>query len=60
MIVKVDYKKFQETLKKHYPDCNYAEAEAAEAFHNLADFIKLLMEISERQAKEREKQTEAK
>ena len=48
MIVEVDYKEFQALLNKHYPDGNYTEAEAAEAFHNLADFVLLLMEINDR------------
>ena len=48
MIVEVNYKEFQALLNKHYPDSNYTEAEAAEAFHNLADFVLLLMEINDR------------
>ncbi len=49
MIVDVDYKRFQAMMNRHYPDHPVTEAEAAAAFHNLADFITLLMDISERQ-----------
>jgi len=60
VIVEVDYKKFQKLLNEKCPSNNYTEKEAAEAFHNLADFVKLLMDISERQTKERKEQAEIK
>ncbi len=47
MIVKVDYKRFQSKLNAYCPDNPCTEAEAAEAFHNLVGYVKLLMEISE-------------
>jgi hypothetical protein len=46
MIHEVDYKRFQTVLNRHCPDHPYTEAEAAEAFHNLAGFINLLMQIN--------------
>ena len=53
MIVKVNYKEIQELFKKNYPGCNYTEAEAAEAFHILADCVEHLMKISERLEQEK-------
>ena len=52
MLIDVDYKEFQSLCNKHYPDEPVTEAEAAEAFHNLADFVLLLLEIQERNRKE--------
>ncbi|MEJ0062763.1 MAG: hypothetical protein WDO70_06060 [Alphaproteobacteria bacterium] len=44
-MITVDYKRFQGILNKHYPEKPVTEDEAAEAFHNLADFINLLIQI---------------
>jgi hypothetical protein len=45
-MIEVDYKRFQGILNKYYPDNPVTETEAAEAFHNLADFINLLIQIN--------------
>lgn len=43
MLVPVDYKSFQAKLNAHSPEQPYTEAEAAEAFHNLVGFVRLLI-----------------
>ena len=45
---KPDYKKFQAMLNEYCPDKPVTEAEAAEAFHNLAEFVSLLIRINDR------------
>jgi hypothetical protein len=42
MLAPVDYKSFQTKLNAHSPEQPYTEPEAAEAFHNLVSFIRLL------------------
>ncbi len=46
MTFTVDYKSFQEKFNKYCPDNPLTEEQAAEAFHNLAGFINLLIEIN--------------
>jgi len=48
MIVKANYKKFQSLMNSHYPEAPVNESEAAEAFHNLVEYIRVLMQINER------------
>ncbi len=43
MLVPVDYKSFQAKLNAHSPVQPYTEAEAAEAFHNLVGFVRVLI-----------------
>jgi len=46
---KPNYKKFQKIINEHAgPDRQYTESDAIEAFHNLAGFITLLIEINDR------------
>jgi hypothetical protein len=48
MIIKADYKKFQAIMNKHRPENPVTETEAAEAFHNLVEYVRLLIEINDR------------
>jgi hypothetical protein len=48
MAFKPDYKKFQSLMNAHCPDKPVTEAEAAEAFNNLAEFVCTLLEINNR------------
>ncbi len=43
MLAPVDYKLFQTKLNAYSPDQPYTETEAAEAFHNLVGFVRLLI-----------------
>lgn len=43
MLVPVDYKSFQAKLNAYSPEQPYTESEAAEAFHNLVVFVRLLI-----------------
>ena len=43
MLAPVDYKSFQSKLNAYSPAQAYTEAEAAEAFHNLVGFVRLLI-----------------
>ncbi len=43
MLAPVDYKLFQAKLNAYSPEKPYTEAEAAEAFHNLVGFVRLLI-----------------
>lgn len=43
MLVPVDFKSFQTKLNAHSPEQPYTETEAAEAFHNLVGFVRLLI-----------------
>lgn len=47
MLVPVDYKSFQAKLNAHSPEQPYTEVEAAEAFHNLVGFVRLLISAEE-------------
>jgi len=45
---KPDYKQFQKTYNKCYPDNPITEEESVEAFYNLGCFIDLLIQINKR------------
>jgi hypothetical protein len=41
--------RFKETLARFYPDGRLSDAEATEAFHNLAGFLGVLIRVNERE-----------
>jgi hypothetical protein len=49
MIMTVDYKHIQSIINERCPNSPVTESEAAEAFHNLVDFVNLLIEINNEQ-----------
>ena len=44
-----EYKKFQATMNKCCPNTPLAESEAAEAYHNLGEFMSLLVKVNKRE-----------
>jgi hypothetical protein len=48
MLVEVDYKRIQKILNDCCPEHPVTEAEAAQAFHNMVSFIKILDQINNR------------
>lgn len=44
-----EYKKFQAMMNKCCPDTPLADSEAAEAYHNLGEFMSTLFKINERE-----------
>ncbi|HUY68117.1 MAG TPA: hypothetical protein VMV79_02315 [Alphaproteobacteria bacterium] len=45
---KPNYKRFQALMNRDRPDNPVTEEEAAQAFHNLAEFVITLIEINDR------------
>jgi hypothetical protein len=44
-----EYKKFQATINKCYPNMPLGDDEAAAAYHNLGEFMSLLVKVNERE-----------
>lgn len=47
MLATIDSKEIQALFNKYRPDNPYTEEEAIEAFHNLVNFVNLLIEIND-------------